>query len=298
MKALAALTALLCLAACGEQAPPAQGGGSKAADVPAVVKSKTVPAAFQGVPFRSTGEPIAYLTPPKGVTGSQQRARLDLLQRWNAEYAEANPAESALAARIASYELAFRMQTDFRKHSGEVNDTSHLIVRAEKSGNHWHTPSMTRTLPARTKNRALKRTRPRESPHASASDIPCFWLSRNSAALIRSRFFRKNAAPSTAQKTLQANPASEASRATSFGTSVIAGINIMNRFSRTPMPLMETGIELRPSMTGIAVSTEPRLACPPTAIKPHQKEAKNVNTITKEATRPARVSFQFLRYVS
>ena len=49
MKALAALTALLCLAACGEQAPPAQGGGSKAADVPAVVKSKTVPAAFQGV---------------------------------------------------------------------------------------------------------------------------------------------------------------------------------------------------------------------------------------------------------
>jgi hypothetical protein len=71
-----------------------------------------MPAAFQGVPFRSSGEPIAYLSPPKSVTTSQQRARLDLLQRWNGEYAAAHPAESDLAARIASYELAFRMQMD------------------------------------------------------------------------------------------------------------------------------------------------------------------------------------------
>jgi hypothetical protein len=69
-----------------------------------------MPAAYQGVPFRSSGEPIAYLQPPKNVSVSQQRARLDLLQRWNTEYAEANPAESSLAARINSYELAFRMQ--------------------------------------------------------------------------------------------------------------------------------------------------------------------------------------------
>jgi hypothetical protein len=70
-----------------------------------------MPAAYQGVPFRSTGEPIAYLRPPQGVTPEQQRARLDLLQRWNTEHAAANPAETALAARIAAYELAFRMQT-------------------------------------------------------------------------------------------------------------------------------------------------------------------------------------------
>jgi hypothetical protein len=69
-----------------------------------------MPASYQGVPFRSTGEPIAYLTPPKSVTTSQQRARLDLLQQWNSEYAAADPAESSLAARIGSYELAFRMQ--------------------------------------------------------------------------------------------------------------------------------------------------------------------------------------------
>lgn len=69
-----------------------------------------MPATFQGVPFRSKGEPIAYLTPPKGVSGAQQRARLDLLKQWNTEFAEENPAESSLAARISAYELAFKMQ--------------------------------------------------------------------------------------------------------------------------------------------------------------------------------------------
>ncbi len=69
-----------------------------------------MPAAFQGVPFRSSGEPIAYLTPPKSVTTERQRARLDLLGRWNSAYAAAHPAESDLAARINAYELAFRMQ--------------------------------------------------------------------------------------------------------------------------------------------------------------------------------------------
>jgi len=71
-----------------------------------------MPAAHQGVTFRPTGEPIAYLTPPKQVTSEQQRARLRLLQQWNEEYAAAHPSESSLAARVASYELAYRMQTD------------------------------------------------------------------------------------------------------------------------------------------------------------------------------------------
>lgn len=70
-----------------------------------------MPAAYQGVTFRSGAEPIAYLKPSAGITTSQQRARLDLLQKWNAEYAAANPQESNLAARTASYELAFRMQS-------------------------------------------------------------------------------------------------------------------------------------------------------------------------------------------
>ena len=69
-----------------------------------------MPASYQGVPFRSSGEPIAYLKPPQNVSQSQQRARLDLLKQWNTEFAAANPAETQLAARINTYELAYRMQ--------------------------------------------------------------------------------------------------------------------------------------------------------------------------------------------
>ncbi|MEO1996545.1 MAG: DUF1501 domain-containing protein, partial [Planctomycetaceae bacterium] len=70
-----------------------------------------LPASYQGVPLRSTGEPIAYVQPPKGVSHARQRLQLDLLAKWNQQYADANPVEEALAARISAYELAFRMQT-------------------------------------------------------------------------------------------------------------------------------------------------------------------------------------------
>jgi hypothetical protein len=71
-----------------------------------------MPAAYQGVPFRPTGEPIAYLSPPPGVGSQRQRSRLDLLKKWNEDHLAENPAETALAARIASYELAYRMQSE------------------------------------------------------------------------------------------------------------------------------------------------------------------------------------------
>lgn len=87
-----------------------------------------MPAAFQGVPLRPSGEPIAYLSPPKGVSTSQQRARLDLLQQWNTDYARTNPADSQLSARIASYELAFRMQMN----AGECTDIAKEPVWLQK----------------------------------------------------------------------------------------------------------------------------------------------------------------------
>jgi hypothetical protein len=70
-----------------------------------------MPASYQGVPLRTSGEPIAYVRPPQGVSSQRQRAQLDLLGKWNREYATANPDESDLEARVAAYELAFRMQT-------------------------------------------------------------------------------------------------------------------------------------------------------------------------------------------
>lgn len=84
-----------------------------------------MPATFQGVPFRSGAEPIAYLTPPAGVSPSTQRARLDLLREWNESYAAANPEESALAARAASYELAYRMQSGAAECVDIDRETAH-----------------------------------------------------------------------------------------------------------------------------------------------------------------------------
>jgi hypothetical protein len=69
-----------------------------------------LPAHFQGTPLRPTGSPILDLAPPYGVTREHQRQNLDLLSRLNADHAARHPEHEELAARMASYELAFRMQ--------------------------------------------------------------------------------------------------------------------------------------------------------------------------------------------
>jgi hypothetical protein len=69
-----------------------------------------IPAAYQGTLFRSTGDPIVDLKPPAGLTGEDQRARLDALAKLNELDMQKFPGNSELAARISSYELAYRMQ--------------------------------------------------------------------------------------------------------------------------------------------------------------------------------------------
>jgi uncharacterized protein DUF1501 len=69
-----------------------------------------IPAAYQGTLFRSTGDPIVDLKPPAGLTPDDQRARLDTLAKLNELDMQKFPGNSELAARISSYELAYRMQ--------------------------------------------------------------------------------------------------------------------------------------------------------------------------------------------
>lgn len=69
-----------------------------------------LPASYQGTLFRATGDPIVDLRPPSSVSPDQQRARLDLLAKLNELDMQQRPENSDLAARISSYELAFRMQ--------------------------------------------------------------------------------------------------------------------------------------------------------------------------------------------
>jgi hypothetical protein len=76
----------------------------------AIWSSGFLPTLYQGVPFRSGGEPILDLTSPKGVTPQRQRDTLDAIRDLNAERL-ADVGDPEIATRIASYEMAFRMQT-------------------------------------------------------------------------------------------------------------------------------------------------------------------------------------------
>jgi hypothetical protein len=69
-----------------------------------------MPAAYQGTRFRSSGDPIVDLKPPAGLSADDQRQRLDALARLNELDLQKFPDNSELAARISSYELAYRMQ--------------------------------------------------------------------------------------------------------------------------------------------------------------------------------------------
>ena len=71
-----------------------------------------MPATFQGTQFRTSGAPIIDLAPPAGTSAARQRDELDLLADLNKRHLERKPGESELKARVAAYELAFRMQSE------------------------------------------------------------------------------------------------------------------------------------------------------------------------------------------
>ncbi len=71
-----------------------------------------LPSNYQGVQFRSSGLPVLNLKPPTGLSPEKQREQLDFLQKLNEEYLRERPQEQELAARMRSYELAYRMQTE------------------------------------------------------------------------------------------------------------------------------------------------------------------------------------------
>jgi hypothetical protein len=87
---------------------------------PANWGSGFLPAAYQGAAF-NTERPIPNLRSPAGSTPTGERRVRDFLGRLNAEHLRENPGNSDLAARVAAYELAARMQLS----APEVTDLSH-----------------------------------------------------------------------------------------------------------------------------------------------------------------------------
>jgi len=79
-----------------------------------------MPAAYQGTVLRAAGDPILDLTPPAGMNDGMQRDLLDSLGKLNESHRTSRADNSNLAARIASYELAYKMQS----HAPEAVDIS------------------------------------------------------------------------------------------------------------------------------------------------------------------------------
>jgi hypothetical protein len=81
-----------------------------------------LPSTYAGTLLRSSGDPILYLSNPKGITADAQRDRLQAIRAMNEEHLE-ETGDLEIASRIQSYELALRMQTagpellDFSKES-------------------------------------------------------------------------------------------------------------------------------------------------------------------------------------
>lgn len=69
-----------------------------------------LPTMYGGTPFRGAGDPVLYLSNPAGIDTETQRASLDALTRLNELELKTN-ADPETAARIQSYEMAYRLQT-------------------------------------------------------------------------------------------------------------------------------------------------------------------------------------------
>src|SRR5262249_30334529 len=69
-----------------------------------------LPSKHQGVALRSTGDPVLFLSNPPGVDAATRRRMLDSLARLNQKQFD-EVADPEIQARIAQYEMAFRMQS-------------------------------------------------------------------------------------------------------------------------------------------------------------------------------------------
>ena len=87
-----------------------------------------LPSTFQGTVARGGASPLPHLSTPAGVSAVQQRRTLDFIGQGNREHLAARGADTELSARIAAYELAFRMQA----HAPEVVDVAKETAETQK----------------------------------------------------------------------------------------------------------------------------------------------------------------------
>jgi hypothetical protein len=88
--------------------------------------SGCLPSRFQGVEFRSVGDPVLYLKSPAGVTPKRQREFVDAVQALNQIENAASP-DPEIATRISQYEMGFQMQTSVPELMDVRNEPKHIL---------------------------------------------------------------------------------------------------------------------------------------------------------------------------
>lgn len=85
-----------------------------------------LPTVHQGVQFRSSGDPVLYLSNPEGVDAELQRDTLDTVRKMN-ERRQQLTGDPEIATRINSYEMAFRMQTSAPELMDLSKEPKHVL---------------------------------------------------------------------------------------------------------------------------------------------------------------------------
>ncbi len=85
-----------------------------------------LPTKYQGIKFRSTGDPVLYLSNPSGIDRATRRRMLDDLARLN-QLRLAESGDPEVATRIAQYELAYRMQTSVPELTDISKEPRHVL---------------------------------------------------------------------------------------------------------------------------------------------------------------------------
>ena len=118
------------------------GLGSEARDLPAFVVFSTgskgpsggnscwgsgfLPTVYQGVQFRNVGDPVLYLSNPRGVDEKLQRDSLDTINKLNRMRLEVT-GDPEIATRINSFEMAFRMQSSAPELMDISKEPKHIL---------------------------------------------------------------------------------------------------------------------------------------------------------------------------
>lgn len=85
-----------------------------------------LPTLYQGVQLRTAGDPILYLSNPRGVDGELQRDSLDTLRSLN-EFHLGDVGDPEIATRISSFEMAFRMQASAPEVMDLGRESKHIL---------------------------------------------------------------------------------------------------------------------------------------------------------------------------